>query len=429
MYQTDLNIIAQETEEREEENYSFRNWLKMKIGKRYNRVGKILPIVFLLCMSIPLSAQKTIDGVHFSACINKKVRPDFYKNKFLVLDFWATWCGPCIGSFPAVNELEKKYSSNPKVVFASITTESKGKVDTFFSRKKAQMPGVLNLIDDKGATWTNFNINLIPTILVFSPTGKLVFEGRIEKLKGCMDQLLKGAVILEVEKTKVSNEWEDYKKTASFIAVTGPADSSAPQSSSTNTSKEKVTCMLNNYSLQDVVSTMSGVTNTRIKSNNPLKLNAHINLYYKQLKDCFPEFDKGVFTQQYQNHILHLLEQNYGLRSEWVTEKTQAYNIVVKDRALLEKNITISTKGSYGSRIDGEKKKYNYVNGYIEKFASVAEDELGVIIYTDIKNNKGYDVMLEFSSFSAFTKYIETYGLSLEKVENYEVKKLNLVFD
>ena len=32
------------------------------------------------------------------------------KGKVVVLDFWATWCGPCIGSFPNIAELQERYA-------------------------------------------------------------------------------------------------------------------------------------------------------------------------------------------------------------------------------------------------------------------------------------------------------------------------------
>jgi len=50
------------------------------------------------------------------------------KNKFIVLEFWATWCKPCLKAVPKLNLLEEKFSKNKNLVFLSITDESREKV-------------------------------------------------------------------------------------------------------------------------------------------------------------------------------------------------------------------------------------------------------------------------------------------------------------
>ena len=52
----------------------------------------------------------------------KKVSLVDYKGKIVVLDFWATWCIPCLEAFPGMNKLIKKYKNDTNVVFLFINT-------------------------------------------------------------------------------------------------------------------------------------------------------------------------------------------------------------------------------------------------------------------------------------------------------------------
>jgi thiol-disulfide isomerase/thioredoxin len=48
-----------------------------------------------------------------------------YKGKVLIIDFWATWCGPCKSSFPSVKKVIEQYKQDPKVSFLFIDTREK----------------------------------------------------------------------------------------------------------------------------------------------------------------------------------------------------------------------------------------------------------------------------------------------------------------
>jgi thiol-disulfide isomerase/thioredoxin len=53
--------------------------------------------------------------------------------KVVVVDFWATWCGPCIASFPKLNELKSQSASKP-VEFLSVSYETRGQVEPVLRR-------------------------------------------------------------------------------------------------------------------------------------------------------------------------------------------------------------------------------------------------------------------------------------------------------
>ena len=391
--------------------------------------------MFLLAMLPGIyhaTGQTTVDGVKFSTCLNNKYLPaQFYKGKFLVLDFWATWCGPCIASFPKVSALQKKYDTDSRIVFAAITTEREGLVDSFFHRKKDMMPGVLHLIDDSAATWQYFEVSAIPQLIVFSPSGKIVFSGRAEELSTCMDKLLQGVEMYAKPKEQpaVVDKWKQYQQTASFIAIAGPGDTTqlGGSISNTNTAQSAVFFSMRSERLTDVLGAMGKISSVSFAYNDSVKANQRVTVCYKQIRNDFPSFNSGIFGLQYQNHFLNLLENVFSFHSEWIKEKVTAYKIVVKDKALLAGAASLSTHGSSESTIDPKKKTYTYVNQQLKFIAAIGEDYLGIPFFTD-DVAEGYDVDLTLSSLSAFELSLAQYGLALKKTEGYEIKKLKLTF-
>lgn len=57
--------------------------------------------------------------------------PDALKDKVVLIDFWASWCGPCAQSFPVMEELQKAYGSQGLVIIAVSVDEKKADMEEF----------------------------------------------------------------------------------------------------------------------------------------------------------------------------------------------------------------------------------------------------------------------------------------------------------
>lgn len=122
----------------------------------------------------PDFVMKTIRG--------KDVRLSDFKGKIVILDFWATWCGPCIASFPHTQAVAAKYKDQDVVVLASGTSDTVEKFKEWIPANQAKYPDLVFTWDpnergsatfDDRASSKLYRVVGIPTQFVIGRDGKI----------------------------------------------------------------------------------------------------------------------------------------------------------------------------------------------------------------------------------------------------------------
>ena len=123
-----------------------------------------------------------------------KVHLSKFKGKWLVLNFWATWCGPCRKGLPVLMEVAKARANDNVVLWAVDLDESKSKVQDFLKKKGWNLPV---LLDAKGKVSQKYGVGGIPHTVVIGPDGvihsvEIGFGGKdatMKKLNAAIDQI------------------------------------------------------------------------------------------------------------------------------------------------------------------------------------------------------------------------------------------------
>jgi thiol-disulfide isomerase/thioredoxin len=104
-----------------------------------------------------------------------------FRGKYLLLDFWGTWCGPCVYEIPNLKKVYEKYQSRGFEILGMDQDEDLDKVKQFLAEKgaawtQATTASIKELIEQR------FRITAFPTTILLDPKGQILSLGRKDQL-------------------------------------------------------------------------------------------------------------------------------------------------------------------------------------------------------------------------------------------------------
>lgn len=124
-------------------------------------------------------------------------------SKYTLIDFWGSWCGPCIQALPDLKKVHEKYRKDPKFQLVSVALE-----------KREDLPKMKSLMEKHGLTWQNivefqgkrdglpnydqlvmhFDVTSFPTTVLIDKEGKIVYRDSgsdsFERLNAALSKVL-----------------------------------------------------------------------------------------------------------------------------------------------------------------------------------------------------------------------------------------------
>lgn len=126
------------------------------------RILATLPLTLLLSVSGNVTAAET-------------TTPDWavlkdLPGKVVVVDFWASWCAPCLRSFPWMNELQQRYAGQGLVIIAVNMDQDRRLADAFLTK----MPATFRVeYDAAGTIARRFGVETMPASFLIDRRGQL----------------------------------------------------------------------------------------------------------------------------------------------------------------------------------------------------------------------------------------------------------------
>lgn len=134
---------------------------------------RFIPLLLVLLCSFPtaaLSSDSLYDTLQVTDLEGNQADLSQYKGGLVLINFWATWCPPCIKEMPSLQRLQQQFEPNEFRIVLINLGQTASTVNSFFKAKSFAFSLPVYL-DDKGITFTSLGIEGMPSSYLLNANG------------------------------------------------------------------------------------------------------------------------------------------------------------------------------------------------------------------------------------------------------------------
>jgi uncharacterized protein (TIGR03435 family) len=379
----------------------------------------ILTICIISCKNENTIAElgKPVPNYKFSNILNSKeteISLSDLKGKTVILEFWATWCGPCIPAMKKLDSLQQDFKEDIEII--TISSENKNRLEKFIKSSNT----TLRIVSNDTTHFQNFKYKVIPHSIIIDKDGivraitspeninKVVIENLISKNEIDLD--LKNDFYvdpnLEVKtiKTVANSDYRIELKSFDQEKRGGSKILKNPEGNINGIEMWNSTIPRLYQTLFDVASYHRVVYKDSLSENDfPYDNENRYNMTIEVSDE---------YQSKWKKTGINFLNENFDVNAKMGVDNLDCYVLKNIDNIIKESN---SDKPEYmfmGSILKSKKIKMSQLAEYLENFAG-----LPVLDKTNL--NGEYDIELEWQEVDSKTLHSELkkYGLKLEKSE------------
>ena len=397
----------------------------MQAPKKTKIMKKITCIIAFICIQFAnaqnlLKVGDKAPKIEITDYIYNIPKDKNIANKYILLEFWATWCGSCLDAVPKLNLLENKFKDQNNLIFISITDEKPEKAlrtikripfksavvsDQSLKTRKSfieQNDGSYSipktfLIDSKGIIkWIGTPDLMNETILK-----KFLNQEKINENDNSLSDLPPAPVFVTNKEEKLSDviykALSDNNTKYSFSLTSGVKDDYNFKYNGLESNN--VYFDLNN-NLKSILKNLKNVLNEQIKISEKYKDSLY-SVFFKN------SINKIVSTDDVIKHLLNSLKISENVN--FLEKEVWNLKIIDSSKLVVVQNEKDSKNGQNNTHFLMGNLKINDVNKSLsEKF--------NTIITTNEKTlNGSYDFILRNDSFENMSADLKVYGLELKR--------------